>query len=177
MGILYTHRVSTRARTMRLAVHPDGSVIVTAPKFFGLGVIERFVETQEKWITRHVNETKGRTVIRVERRDIPAIKRRAHELAHKRCEHFAKAYGVQFKKISIRAQKSRWGSCSRMGNLSFNYKIAVLPARLADYVIVHELCHLLEMNHSRRFWGLVAGVFPDHKVLRKELRAVAILYT
>ncbi len=94
----------------------------------------------------------------------------ARELVRKKVEEFAGVYGFKFGKISVRNQRTRWGSCSRKGNLNFNYKIALLPARLADYIVVHELCHLGEFNHSQKFWDLVAKTMPDYLALRAELR-------
>ncbi len=79
-------------------------------------------------------------------------------------------YTFLYSRISIRNQSSRWGSCSRKGNLSFNYRLALLPPRLADYIIVHELCHLGEFNHSKKFWDLVALTIPDWQKLRVELK-------
>ena len=96
----------------------------------------------------------------------------ARVLVRERLEHFNRWYEHPYRKIFIRNTRSRWGSCSTRGNLNFSYKVALLPERLRDYVIVHELCHLKEFNHSLRFWALVAKVFPDHKHLRKALRAV-----
>jgi predicted metal-dependent hydrolase len=112
----------------------------------------------------------------VKRSEIPALKKRALALASARCLHFGKVYGLAFKKISIRAQRSRWGSCSKSGNLSFNYKIAVLPRHIADYIIAHEVCHLAEMNHGKRFWDLVGKTIPLHKTTRAELRLVVVVY-
>lgn len=97
-------------------------------------------------------------------------KEKARTLAEERIRHFNQAYDFKFNRISIKNHKSRWGSCSRKGNLNFNYKIALLPERLADYIIVHELCHLGELNHSRKFWDLVAKTIPDYSKARKELR-------
>ena len=73
-------------------------------------------------------------------------------------------------RISIRGQKTRWGSCSKTGNLSFNYNLLKFRKEVVDYVIIHELCHLKQMNHSEKFWKLVAGFSPNYKKLRKELR-------
>jgi len=91
-------------------------------------------------------------------------------------EYFNAMYGLRCNRITIRNQKTRWGSCSRKGNLNFNYKIALLPQRLADYIIVHELCHLGEFNHSRKFWALVAQTMPDHVDLRKELKKNRVMF-
>ncbi len=161
---------------MRLAVHPDARVVVTASRFFGVDAVERFVTKHSDWITKHVEKAKRRIVVRIQKRQISALKRRALALASARCAHFSAIYGFTFKKIAIRAQKTRWGSCSRRGNLSFNYKIAALPPSIADYIIVHELCHLSEMNHGKRFWDLVAKAIPNHKAVRKELRNTAFVF-
>ncbi|MEI8123631.1 MAG: M48 family metallopeptidase [bacterium] len=80
-----------------------------------------------------------------------------------------KNYGYKINRITIRNQKTRWGSCSKKGNMNFNYKIVLLPEKLAEYIIVHEICHLGEFNHSANFWNLVAQTIPDYKEKRKEL--------
>ena len=172
----YTLKVSDRARVMRLAVYPDGAVVVTAPRFFAVDAIESFVTKHSEWVRDKVERTESRNVVRIARKDIPALKERAHALANERCEHFARAYGLSYNKISIRAQKTRWGSCTKTGNLSFNYKVAILPARLADYIFVHEICHLGVFNHSGQFWELVAREIPDHKTIRKEVRTIVTVF-
>lgn len=176
MGIPYSVKQSARARTMRIAVHPDGGVVVTAPKFFGIEAIERFVMKHSEWICKHVEKTHGRTVIRIRKSDIPAFKRQAFDFATERSTHYASVYGLSYKKISIRAQKTRWGSCSKAGNLSFNYKIAVLPKEIAEYIVVHEICHLGAFDHSKRFWNLVAQTVPPHRAIRKALKNIVFVY-
>jgi predicted metal-dependent hydrolase len=99
-------------------------------------------------------------------------KEEARRLVKEKIETFNKIYGFCYGRIAIRNTKSRWGSCSKKGNLNFNYKIALLPPKLADYLVVHELCHLGEFNHSPKFWDLVAKAMPDYKKLRKELRHI-----
>ena len=94
----------------------------------------------------------------------------ALELATRKANHFCAVYGCHYNRVSIRNQKTMWGSCSRKGNLNFNYKILLLPERFQDYVIVHEICHLREFNHSPRFWALVAQTIPEHQKIRSELR-------
>ena len=97
-------------------------------------------------------------------------KNQALELATSRTHFFNETYQVVFNKIKIRNQKTRWGSCSTKGNLSFNYRILFLSEKARDYIIVHELCHLKEFNHSKNFWALVEKVFPDYAEIRKEIK-------
>ena len=96
----------------------------------------------------------------------------ARALVHERLEHFNCFYKYEYKKVFIRNTRSRWGSCSQKGNLNFNYKLLFLPPLIRDYIIVHELCHLKEFNHSVRFWALVAQSVPEYRQLRKALRTL-----
>ena len=101
----------------------------------------------------------------------------ARVLVHERLEHFNRHYGYIFGKVFIRNTRSRWGSCSSRGNLGFNYRIVKLPPALQNYIVVHELCHLKEFNHSPQFWALVAEQVPNWKALRANLRKVRISAT
>ena len=85
-------------------------------------------------------------------------------------KRYNEIYQYSLARISIRNQKTRWGSCSKSGNLNFNYKILFLEEPLADYIVVHELCHLKELNHSKKFWTLVAEVCADYKDMKRELK-------
>lgn len=102
-------------------------------------------------------------------------KEEARFFISERLECYSQAYGFKFNRVSIRNQRTRWGSCSRKGNLNFNYKILFLPKRTANYIIVHELCHLKELNHSREFWNLVAQAMPDYLEIKRELRFIRII--
>lgn len=101
-------------------------------------------------------------------------KNQAFDLVKNKLEHFNKFYNFKYNKVTVRNQSTRWGSCSKSGNLNFNYKLALLPENLVDYVVVHELCHLGEFNHSKNFWDSVARVIPDFKDRRQELRVKSI---
>jgi len=101
-------------------------------------------------------------------------KTEARFLVLNKLEKYNQVYNFKYNRVSIRDQRTRWGSCSKKGNLNFNYKIAFLPEELADYIIVHELCHLKEFNHSSRFWDLVARAFPNYLELRRTLRKTNI---
>lgn len=98
-------------------------------------------------------------------------KEKTRSLVLERLEFFNRSYSFYYNRVSIRDQHTRWGSCSKKANLNFNYRLIHLPAHLSDYVIVHELCHLEEMNHAKSFWDLVAKTFPNHRELRRELKS------
>ncbi len=101
-------------------------------------------------------------------------KEAARALVQAKLAHFAPLYGVIYNKVFIKNSRTRWGSCSEKGNLNFNYRIALLPEPLADYVVVHELCHLLHFNHSPAFWAEVARQVPGWRQLRRQLRTVKL---
>lgn len=94
----------------------------------------------------------------------------ARVLVHSRLNYYNRAYGYQYHKVFIRNTRSRWGSCSSKRNLNFTYQVALLSPELMDYIIVHELCHLAEFNHSKSFWALVARTVPDYAARRRVLR-------
>lgn len=175
----YTLRVSRRARRMRLAVYCDGNFVVTAPRFMSMGAIERFIVSKGSWILDKLGYFKsisGTVFVKGKRKDYLNNRARAMALVRERVEYFNRAYGFSFNKISIKNQKTRWGSCSRKGNLNFNYKIVHLSDKLADYLIVHELCHLGEFNHSQKFWDLVSREIPDYLKRRKELKKSGVRF-
>lgn len=99
-------------------------------------------------------------------------KEQARELVKARVEFFNQSYRFNYNKIFIKNTRSRWGSCSTKRNLNFNYRVVFLPPLLADYIIVHELCHLGEFNHSVKFWNLVARAVPDYRALRAKLKLI-----
>ncbi|MEK7615561.1 MAG: M48 family metallopeptidase [Patescibacteria group bacterium] len=103
------------------------------------------------------------------RADYLKHKKAARAVILERLEYFNRIYKFPFERVAIRNQKTRWGSCSRKRNLNFNFKMIFLPQYLIDYIVVHELCHLKQMNHSKQFWDLVAQVIPDYRARKKEL--------
>ncbi|MFA6048008.1 MAG: M48 family metallopeptidase [Parcubacteria group bacterium] len=171
--INYNLRRSKRARRMRLTINCDGSLTATLPRRYSTDVLENFIIEKAGWILKKIEYFEGlenKVLWKNDPVDYGRYKNEALALALKRVYYFNQIYGFSYSKISIRNQKTRWGSCSKNGNLSFNYKIVFLPEYLADYVIVHELCHLGEFNHSSRFWQLVEKTIKDCKALRKEVR-------
>lgn len=114
-------------------------------------------------------------VRKVNQKDYLINKSPAYELAIKRLEYFNQFYGFTYRRVTIKNTVSRWGSCSKQGNLNFNYRIATLPSDISDYIIVHELCHLGEFNHSKNFWNLVEKTIPNYQELRNQLKKIRIL--
>jgi len=171
--IVYTLRRSKRAKRIRLSVASGGVVTLTAPYTVCDSFLETFIASKSSWVldqVRYFIQFPVRRPIRNRRKHFLEHKENACTLVVERLTHFNQFYGLSWNRIAIRNQRSRWGSCSRNKNLNFNYRIVLLPPHLADYIIVHELCHLQEMNHAPAFWRLVANTIPNHRELRRELR-------
>jgi predicted metal-dependent hydrolase len=168
-------RTTTRTRRLRVTVYPGGRIVLSRPRWVSERGAARFLKTHEEWILRQ--SERMRTVVvpetrmRGSRRDYLARKENARTLVHAKLAHFAPRYGMQYGRVAIKNMTSRWGSCSHKGNLNFHYKVVDLSPELVDYLVVHELCHLKEMNHGARFWELVAKEIPAYRTLRKRLRA------
>ncbi len=175
--VAYEVRKSRRARRMRLAVYCDGSVVVTAPWGLQQNYIERFVGEKAGWLRSKVTffkQFRGTPLAIRSQAEYEKYKEPARQVAEARVAYLNQFYGFSYNNIAIKNQKTRWGSCSRKGNLNFNYKIALLPPALVDYIVVHELCHLKEFNHSPRFWALVAEAIPDYADFRNEIRKIGL---
>jgi predicted metal-dependent hydrolase len=170
----YNLRKNRRTKRLRLTIYCDGSFAVSAPRRLSLSVIESYILQKSEWVLSKLKIFKNRTTdsifSKTNANEYLRLKETALKLAQRKVTEFNQRYNLTYRRISIRNQKTRWGSCSRAGNLNYNYKIALLPERLADYIIVHELCHLKEFNHSRRFWDLVAQTLPDYKQCRQEIK-------
>lgn len=162
-----------RSRHLRITVALDGKIVVTRPMWLGENKARQFLEEKKPWLMKQLEELKNkepRLLALGSRNDYLANKEKARQLVLIRLEHFNQFYHFKYNRVSIRDQKSRWGSCSHKLGLNFNYRLVYLEAELLDYLVVHELCHLQEMNHGPRFWSLVAKTIDNYAVLRKRLR-------
>lgn len=169
----YTLKTSNRARRIRFVIYCGGELVVTVPRKFRESDLERFMREKASWILKKTIEFKGikKTLpFENERHAFLLHRQTALDLVRKRLEYYNNIYSFVFNKVRIKSQRTCWGSCSRTKNLNFNYKLAFLPPRVVDYVVVHELCHLGEFNHSSKFWDLVEKTIPDYLNIRKELR-------
>ena len=176
--IAYTVRSTKLAKRLSMRVEADGSVVVTKPARVALWRVDWMVQRQFAWILNAQQKMKQKPqklLAHYSAKEYKEHKEEARKIVAERLKYFSKLYSFyslrsSAPKLAIRNQKSRWGSCSGKGNLNFNYKIAFLPSELQDYIIVHELCHLKEMNHSQKFWDLVAEQIPDYKERRKKIQ-------
>ena len=169
--------IRSNRKTVAIQVNSDLSVTVRAPRSVSEKDIEEILKKKEAWISKHIEKMK-KTKERLEaeptekltREKVIALAEEALKVIPARVEYFARVIGVTYGKITIRNQKTRWGSCSSKGNLNFNCLLMLAPPEVLDYVVVHELCHRKQMNHSKAFWSEVEKVLPDYKEARKWLK-------
>ena len=170
--------IRSSRKTLAIEIRPDMRVIVRAPHRAPNGYIEQFISDRADWIVEHLRrmEQKNRQcndtlpVKKLSNNDIKKLADKACTCIPGRVAHFAPLVGVTYGRITIRNQRTRWGSCSSRGNLNFNCLLMLAPPEVIDYVVVHELCHRKEMNHSQLFWNEVARVLPGYAEQEKWLK-------
>ena len=165
-GFVYSVRRSQR-RTISVEITPAGEVLVRAPVKLSKARIEEFVLSRQDWVLAHLEKWKTRqagaaAVQPLTEAEQAELRARAKSVFQARVAALAPLVGVEWGRITIRFQHSRWGSCSSKGNLNFNGLLLLAPPEVLDYVVVHELCHRKELNHSPRFWAEVGRVLPDY---------------
>ena len=168
--VVYSNR-----KSVAIQIKPDGTVVLRAPYGVPKRELNRILEEKRSWIEVHLQEIKEQEA---EQKALPKFsKQEIKELANKalayipeRVKYYAPIVGVNYTRITIRNQKTRWGSCSSKGGLNFNCLLMLTPPEVVDYVVVHELCHRKEMNHSKAFWDEVEKVLPDYKSAKRWLR-------
>ena len=166
--------IRSKRKTVTIQIKSDGRVVVRAPMRMSGAAIRQLLEEKSAWIEKHLAQIRRQNES-AEPAFSPEQLRQLAEAARqdlpRRAARFAPLVGVSCGRITIRAQKSRWGSCSTRGNLNFNCLLMLCPEEVRDYVVVHELCHRKEMNHSRRFWQELARVLPEYEQQRQWLKS------
>lgn len=170
--ISYEVKRYKRAKHVRISVKPGGRVVVTLPWRAPKYLADEFVQKQMAWIQKAREKM---VLVQPLKRsgtseEYKKYKKEALKVFTQRLTELNAYYQFSYKRVSVRNQKTRWGSCSKTGTLSFSYRLLLLSEAVRDYVLVHELCHTREMNHSKKFWELVAQTTPSYKVLRRELQ-------
>ena len=174
--------VRSRRRSVSFAISA-GELKVSAPTYVSLSEIRDLLYGKQNWILQKLMESKDTAEkLRQKEAENPLTDRQkeklearyreaAREVLTARVAYYHTLIEGDYTSISIRSQKTRWGSCSSAGALSFNWRLILAPPMILDYVVVHELCHLKHMNHSPEFWNAVADIMPDYKIRRKWLKA------
>lgn len=154
-------------RSISMRFDRKGILQVKAPVFMTQGQIQSFIEKNQDWIRKQQAKKQDS---RLEPEKIEHYKKLARETIPARVAEFATEYGFIYNSIKITSAMTRWGSCTSKKNLNFTYRLVLAPEFVRDYVIVHELCHLRQMNHSKKFWNEVAGIMPEYKIAEKWLK-------
>lgn len=167
--------IRSARRTVSLELRPDGSLLVRAPRRMSGAAVEAFVASRRPWIEKHraalaLQREQLAGLEPFSREELERLAALARQVLPRKAERFASVLGVRYGRITIRRQRTRWGSCSARGDLSLNCLLMLAPERVQDYVVVHELCHRKHMDHSPRFWAEVERVMPDWRESRRWLR-------
>ena len=170
MDISYTLVRSDR-KTIAIHITPAGEVEVRCPRRCSKREVEAFVLSKQDWISKHLLAIARRPELpRLSAGEIRSLAEQAAEIFPQRVRQLAGQIGVTYGRITIRSQKTRWGSCSAQGNLNFNCLLMLCPEEVRDYVVIHELCHRKHLNHSPHFWAEVERCCPDYRIHRKWLK-------
>ena len=165
--IIYSDR-----RTMSIIVK-NGKVVVRAPKKIKKEYIEAFVREHREWVERSLEKSKQSTdpIADLSSNEIERLREKARRILVDKTEHYSKIMGLKYGRITITGAKTRFGSCSSKGNISYSYRLLLYPDAAIDYVVVHELAHLRQMNHSKEFYKIIESILPDYKQRIKLLKA------
>ena len=167
--------IRSARRTISLEIIPSGQVLVRAPRYMSETEIRKFIEAKSSWLEKHLQKQEEdlgsvQAEGRFTEQEVEKLIKLARQVIPEKVAYYSRLMGVTYGRVTIRKQKTRWGSCSREGNLNFNCLLMMVPPEVLDYVVVHELSHRLEMNHSARFWAQVEKVIPDYRKSRKWLK-------
>ena len=161
--------IRSRRRTTAIQIEADGTVLVRCPRYMSDFRVGELVKSKENWITKKLSQQTTQ-VTPMSKEQLSALLDMAVQCIPQRVAYYAVRMGVGYGRVTIRNQRTRWGSCSSKGNLNFNCLLMLAPTQVVDYVVVHELCHRLHMNHSAAFWEAVAKYMPDYIQWRKWLK-------
>ena len=150
----------------------NGAVVVTAPYGLNSKTIDDIVKKHSKWIAGAIEREKNKRLAEPELsdEDVKILRKSAREYFTRRCADYAIIMGLEYNRITITGAKTRYGSCSSKKNISFSYRLMLYPEAARDYVVVHELAHLVEMNHSKRFYAIIEHYMPDYEARRDILK-------
>lgn len=167
--------IRSNRKSVAIQIKPGGEVVVRAPLRLSKRNIQLFVNSKEAWIRKHLETVEKSLDVfpeqdKFSRTELEELGEQALKTIPERVRFYAEKIGVTYGKITIRNQRTRWGSCSSLGNLNFNCLLMLTPSEVLDSVVVHELCHRKEMNHSKKFYEEIYKVYPDYDRCHKWLK-------
>lgn len=161
--------IRSRRRSISLEVKDDATLVIRAPRFVPQAFLDELLVKKQEWILKRQAHALKRQQFRGQI-DVRACRQKAQELIPERVAYYSNLTGISYLRVKINSAKKRWGSCSAKGNLNFSWRLALAPLEVIDYVVIHELAHIIHRNHSKRFWALVAKLYPNYKECRKWLK-------
>lgn len=163
--------IYSKRRTLCLQVKRDGAILVKSPYGISKKKIEDFVLSHTNWLEKTIKRVmKKPSIDFLDKNQVNELKKRTYEIIAPMIEYYSALMDVKPERVSINTAKTRFGSCSSKKNLNFSCRLALYPKDAIEYVCVHELAHILEMNHSKRFWQIVERFLPDYKARKKLLK-------
>ena len=170
--------IRSKRKTVALEIRPDLSVLVRAPYWMADWQIRKFVDEKSDWLYAHLREMEQKQKLEAARPkaaplnpgELQVLADEALRVIPERVRFYAPVVGVTYGRITIRNQRTRWGSCSAKGSLNFNWRLILAPEKVLEYVVVHELAHRKEMNHSHAFYRVVEDAMPDYRIYQRCLK-------
>ena len=163
--------IYSKRKTVSISVNKNG-VIIKAPIGTDKKTIEALLKKHSNWIEKHIILQKKKEALTsgLTEDDIKDLKKKAKVYLKEKTDYYAKVMGLKYGRITITSAQKRFGSCSSEGNISYSYRLMLYPEAAREYVVVHELAHLKEMNHSSKFYAIIAKVLPDYKIRKRLLK-------
>ena len=163
--------IYSRRKTLSLCVK-DGEIIAHAPIGFSEKRIDDFVNSKKEWVLGALKKQKDRNekYVGLSEEKISEIKKSAKEYFNEKTAYFASIMNLKYSRITITSAKTRFGSCSSRGNISYSWRLMLYPEEAREYVVIHELSHLVHMTHSSSFYKLLETYMPNYKEIKKLLK-------
>ncbi len=188
MDFQYSIKKSAKAKRIIIRIDKTGKCILVIPKRSRMSQVDlhskavEFMKSKSSWVIAGIEKIKSKrekslnelgldkSLSDHSKKEIQELRKTTLEKINERLQYFNAFYGFKYKDVRVKNMSSRWGSCSKSGNLNFNQSLGVLTPKELDYVVVHELCHIGEFNHSKNFWKLVERTIPDYKSIKVKMK-------
>lgn len=165
--------IKSKRKSIGVEIKPDLTILVRAPYSVNDATIKKLLAEKSPWIEKKIKEISNNnknSLPEFTDKELEVLREQTRAIITPKAEYFAKILNVSFNKLFVKKQRSVWGSCSSKKNINFNLLLCLCPENVIDYIVVHELCHLKQLNHSKQFWAEVEKIFPKHKEAKNWLK-------